>query len=663
MKDRETKESDGPATPKVKARSSRKKKKSPVNGVKKKKRKKGEKKGETTAESAPIPKPKSRRGMVKRKQASRPRRRRSSRLVRNNDVDEDYDPSDESIDIEESEEMSEDDLDASDVDEAGNLKGFIDYDMPDQYDYIQVIPTRSKARTRRGKSQRRLLQSEPSIEIDFGEMMQRRRPSPPPLMLGNNNQDDQLTKMLVLNQLCAAVEKMDKRKRRRRKKRKSDENETSSSEEEDSDSSFHPDEGIEMEDLRDTFTPSERTYYKKLNRKKRRDCIEEYDTLRLLNSAAVPLKFRILGLTALSTNSKAFLMNRLMSFQGMETTDNEYHKLNTWFSNFQKLPLNEYTKFPISKAANSPKEIYKFLVDSRNTMNSAVYGHEHVKDEIIQLISGWISNEVGTGQVLALQGPPGNGKTTLVKNGLSKVLGRPFSLIALGGAKDSAFLQGHDYTFEGSKPGRMIEVIRDAGCMNPVIFFDEVDKLSDSPAGKEISNLLCHLLDPVQNSTFQDRYFSGIDIDLSKAVFVMSFNNPDKVDPILKDRMRVIRMDGFKTGDKIKIAKDYLLPEIFEEFKFKPRDLKIADGVVKHIVEKYTNEHGVRDLRRNLSTIVSRINVLKLVGKRSESKLKKVVKYTLPAKTKFPLVLSVEHADALLKHNAKSNVGVPGMYT
>jgi len=648
MKDCETKESDGgSSTPKVtKVRSARKKKKKSPPAKKKKK--------------VVRPKPKPKRA-VKNKSVSR-KQRRSARFVGNDDDDDD--PEGEES-IEDSEEMSEDDMDASDIDESGNIRDFIDYEMPDEY---KTRRTATRAGGKHTRKSRRLLSKRPteqSIEIDFGEIMQRRRPSPPPTLLGmgmGNSQDDQLTKMLVLNQLCAAVEKMDKRKQQRRKKkrRKMDENETSSSEE-DSDSSFCPD-CIEMEDLRDTFTQSEQTYYKKLNKRQKRDCVEEYDTLRMLNSATVPLKFRILGLTDLSTNSKAFLMNRLTSFQQMESTDNEYHKLNAWFSNFQKLPLDEYTKFPISKVSNSPKEIYNFLAESRKTMNDAVYGHEHVKDEIIQLISGWISNEAGTGQVLALQGPPGNGKTTLVKNGLSKVLGRSFSLIALGGAKDSAFLQGHDYTFEGSKPGRIIEVVRDSGCMNPVIFFDEVDKLSDSPAGKEISNVLCHLLDPVQNSTFQDRYFSGLDIDLSKAVFVMSFNNPDKVDPILKDRMRVIKMKGFKTGDKIKIAQDYLLPEIFEEFKFKPKDLKLSETVIKHIVEKYTNEQGVRDLRRNLSTIIARLNVLKLVGKRSESKLKKIVKYTLPTKTKFPLVLSVEHADALLKQNLKSNVGVPSMY-
>lgn len=647
MKD--TKESDGSSTPKLVKRSSKKKKKSPQRRGKRKSNKTQVVKVKSKAK----PKTKSKTNVKTRNKKLLPKR-----LLGNDDDESDdtYNPDEESIG--ESEEMSEDDMDASDVDDHGNIKGLIDYECPD---IIQIIASpKPKKRARNTRNSRKAARHG-MLELEFSEAIPQPRHQPHSLIdFGGNHQDDTLTKMLVLNQLCAHVENMDKRRRKKRRKRKK-EIETSTSEE-DSDSSYCEEDEMEMDDLRDTFTPAEKKYYKKLNKKKKRDCVEEYDSLRVFNSATVPLKFRILELTELSTHSKAFLMNRLNSFQEMETTDNEYHKLNAWFSQFQKLPLNEYTKFPISKSANSTKEIYNFLVKSRNTMNKAVYGHEHVKDEIIQLISGWISNEAGTGQVLALQGPPGNGKTTLVKNGLSKVLGRPFSLIALGGAKDSAFLQGHDYTFEGSKPGRIIEVIRDAGCMNPVIFFDEVDKLSDSPAGKEISNLLCHLLDPVQNSTFQDRYFSGIDIDLSKAVFVMSFNNAEKVDPILKDRMRVIHMKGFKTADKIKIAQEYLLPEICEEFKFKLKDLKIPDSVIKYIVEKYTNEHGVRDLRRNLSTIVARLNVIKLVGKRSESKLKKVVRYSLPSKTKFPLTLTTEQADSLLRQNGKSNAGVPSMY-
>ena len=304
--------------------------------------------------------------------------------------------------------------------------------------------------------------------------------------------------------------------------------------------------------------------------------------------------------------------------------------------------------------------MFKYRSEARRTLDKAVLGHDHVKDDMVQMIASWISSDNGIGQVLALKGPPGNGKTTIVKNGLAKVLGRPFAMIALGGAKDSAFLQGHEYTFEGSKPGRILEVIRDAGVMTSVIFFDEVDKLSDSPAGKEISNLLCHLLDPVQNALFQDRYMSGIDIDLSKAVFVLSFNDETKVDPILKDRMRVIDMKGFKVSDKLDIAKRYLLPSIMKEIKFKSNALTISDDVLKFIVTEHTKEQGVRDLRRCLSTIVTKLNVLRMIGKRTPEKVKQVVNYNIP-NVKFPLALTIDHARLLLTKD-KVTAMVPSMY-
>jgi ATP-dependent Lon protease len=663
MRDCEIKENDGKTTPVVKPNKRRRKKKeSPKKaGVKKKK----------------VP---TRRTRTAKKIAQK-KIKEALKCKKSDDGEssgsetlgeEDTDDDDEMLALEEEE--------ASDVDEHGNIVGLIDYDMPDE-----IIPIRKSTRKKRSRRQflknkalsharkkkrnQNVIQDIEIIEFDgvphhHHQFMQPMIRQPP------QQADDSLTKMLVLSQLCGQIEEMDKRrrviKRRKRKKKKkkkeseSEDEDESSDEEDDSDSSYIDDE--EDYDLRDMLTAPEEKYFKKLTKKKRNRCVEEYDMLRMHNIASIPLKFMILQMEHISMQSKAFLMNRLHSFQSMEPTDNEYHKLNSWFTQFQKLPLNNYTKFPMSKTDNSSKEIYKFLADSRATLDGSVYGHDHVKDEIIQLISGWISNEAGTGQVLALQGPPGNGKTTLVKDGLSKVLGRPFALIALGGAKDSAFLQGHDYTFEGSKPGRIIEVIRDAGSMNPVIFFDEVDKLSESPSGKEISNLLCHLLDPVQNSTFQDRYFSGIDIDLSKAVFVMSFNHIEKVDPILLDRMRVIQMKGFKSSDKIKIAQDYLMPSICKEFNFKQKDITMPDDSIKHIIDKYTNEQGVRDLRRKLGTIVAKLNVLKLIGKRSESKLKKIVKFTLPGKTKFPLKVSTEQIDALLRRDGAHGASVPSMY-
>ncbi|MCH9717380.1 MAG: AAA family ATPase [Gammaproteobacteria bacterium] len=538
-----------------------------------------------------------------------------------------------------SESMSEDDSAESDIDEHGNIIGLIDYEF-DNATHAR-LPRRPK-RTRLSHRRARVpLTRSKSIDIELEKPAE-------------ESMDNAMAKMIILSQLCSHVDNMGGRRGRKKKKRCAVD-----TSDEDSDMSYDGED--EEEDIRDTFTPAEAKYYKKLGKKQRRDCVEEYESLQQHNKTSIPLKFRIMTLQT-SVHSKAFLMNRLNSFQNMEPNENEYHKLSAWFSQFNKIPIGVFSKFPLNTKTSTSKDIYKFLASSRTTLNDAVYGHDNVKDEIIQLISSWISNESGSGQVLALQGPPGNGKTTLVKNGLSKVLGRPFVLIALGGAKDSAFLQGHEYTFEGSKPGRIAEVLRNAGCMNPVIFFDEVDKLSESPAGKEISNLLCHLLDPVQNSTFKDRYFAGIDLDLSKAVFVMSFNDVTKIDPVMKDRMKIIRMHGFKPSDKVKIAQHYLLPEICKEFNFKPNDLIISPDIVNYIVTKYTSELGVRDLRRKLSTIMGKLNVLKLMGKRTLSRIEKVVNYKLTNKIKFPLTLTEEYTDQLLKDNINRMTSVPSMY-
>jgi ATP-dependent Lon protease len=283
-----------------------------------------------------------------------------------------------------------------------------------------------------------------------------------------------------------------------------------------------------------------------------------------------------------------------------------------------------------------------------------VYGHDTVKNEIIQVISQWITNPDSKGNVLALQGPMGNGKTTLAKNGLAKVLKRPFALIALGGAKDSSFLNGHEYTYEGSKCGRIVEVLRDLQCMNPVIFFDELDKLSDTPNGQEISNLLCHITDPVQNTGFHDRYFSGIDFDLSKAIFVMSFNDESKINTILKDRMHVVRMKGFKAPDKIKIARQYLIPEICDELNFDTEMVKISDEVLKYIIDTHTKEEGCRSFRRCLKTIYSKLNVLNLLSETDEKAIQEVITFKLESVT-FPMTLTLESVRALLNFNESSD--------
>ena len=146
------------------------------------------------------------------------------------------------------------------------------------------------------------------------------------------------------------------------------------------------------------------------------------------------------------------------------------------------------------------KEKKKFLIDTNKILNDAIYGHTSAKNHILQVISKWIKNPQSGGNILAIQGPMGNGKTTLVKEGIAKMIGRPFTFISLGGATDSCFLDGHSYTYEGSSWGQIVEILLKSKCMNPVIYFDELDKISGTHKGEEIWHVLTHLTDSTQNS-------------------------------------------------------------------------------------------------------------------------------------------------------------------
>jgi ATP-dependent Lon protease len=267
-----------------------------------------------------------------------------------------------------------------------------------------------------------------------------------------------------------------------------------------------------------------------------------------------------------------------------------------------------------------------FIKETSQTLNSAIYGHKEAKTHILQVIGKWIKNPDSGGNVLAIQGPMGNGKTTLVKDGISKALKRPFAFIALGGASDSAYFDGHSYTYEGSHWGRIVQILQDSKCMNPVIYFDELDKISETPKGDEIIHMLTHLTDPSQNALFQDNYFPGVNLDLSKALFIFSYNDESRVNKILKDRMYVIHTKGFNAEDKLKISREYLLPEIYKTYDFTDKDIVFSDSIIQKIIQGYTaSEEGVRNLKRCFETIVSKINIHMLAsGETSELSFKSI---------------------------------------
>jgi ATP-dependent Lon protease len=242
----------------------------------------------------------------------------------------------------------------------------------------------------------------------------------------------------------------------------------------------------------------------------------------------------------------------------------------------------------------------------------------------------------------------GTGKTSLVKDGLAKALGIPFSFIALGGAADGSFLDGHSFTYEGSMYGKIAEVLMRAQCMNPLIFFDELDKVSDSSRGAEVTSILTHLTDSIQNERFNDKYFGEIDFDLSKSLIIFSYNDEHLVNPILRDRMITIHVKGYDVKDKLILARDYLLPEILKQYKFLPTDIVFEDEVIIKIIQKVPDEEGVRNLKRGLESIVSWINMHRYIPHVASGNSKSSTSACISSSLVFPLKVTSDHVNSFI---------------
>jgi endopeptidase La len=267
----------------------------------------------------------------------------------------------------------------------------------------------------------------------------------------------------------------------------------------------------------------------------------------------------------------------------------------------------------INEITDNMKKIKDYMDDVKETLDKAVYGHDKAKKQIERIIGQWINGEQD-GYCFGFEGPPGVGKTSLAKRGLSDCLkdengdSRPFAMIQMGGDSNGSTLHGHNYTYVGSTWGSIVQILIDKKCMNPIIFIDEVDKISKTEHGKEIIGILTHLLDPTQNDSFQDKYFTGIDLDLSKALFILSYNDVDAIDKILLDRVHRIKFSNLSLEDKLVISNKHILPEVYKKMGLE-NIIEIDNEVLKFIIEEYTSESGVRKLKEVLFEIVGEINL------------------------------------------------------
>ena len=267
----------------------------------------------------------------------------------------------------------------------------------------------------------------------------------------------------------------------------------------------------------------------------------------------------------------------------------------------------------LAKINTNYNKVQKYLDGVGDILDKSVHGHKNAKKQIERIIGQWVNGEQ-TGYCFGFEGPPGVGKTSIAKHGLSKCLtddngeARPFAFIAIGGSSNGSTLDGHNYTYVGSMWGKIVDILMETKCMNPIIFIDEIDKVSRTETGREIIGILTHLVDPTQNDEFQDKYFTGIDLDLSKALFVFSYNDVSLMDRILLDRIHRIKFDHLSLDDKVTICQEYMLPEIYEKMG-QQGNIVIPKNVIEFAIEEFTCEAGVRKMKELMFEIVGEINL------------------------------------------------------
>ena len=259
------------------------------------------------------------------------------------------------------------------------------------------------------------------------------------------------------------------------------------------------------------------------------------------------------------------------------------------------------------------KSIETEITRTKDTLDKSIYSHNYAKNQILKIIAQWINGE-SAGYCFGFEGSPGIGKTSLAKKGLANCLidehgvHRPFSFISIGGSANGSTLEGHGYTYVNSTWGKIADILMESKCLNPVIYIDELDKVSKTDHGKEIIGILTHMIDYTQNDAFHDKYFNGIPIDLSKALIIFSYNDPEQIDKILLDRIHRIKFDNLTVDDKIVIVDKYILPELNQKMGL--NDSVVMDTeTMKYIIETYTVEPGVRKLKEILFDLYGDINL------------------------------------------------------
>lgn len=380
--------------------------------------------------------------------------------------------------------------------------------------------------------------------------------------------------------------------------------------------------------------------------------------LKKINISPNEIEQKILKLN-IEPYAQAHIYQKFLKLESMSPMDSEFHKLKEWIDTVVDIPFD--TIVPLGSNQVSPtSSINSILTWAKAKLDSEIYGMDSIKEELLLVLNHRLTNPNSSDHSIALIGPPGVGKTKIVRT-LASILSIPFEQISMGGVNDSSFLDGHSYTYEGARPGKIVEAFKKLGCKNGILFFDEVDKIGMSSKSQEVSNQLLHITDFTQNTHFCDKYLPELPIDLSKIWFIFSLNDENQMDPILKNRMNLIKVPGYTSKDKLQIIDKFLIGQICSSLQMDPSKIILTPEVKSHIIYKCSQEDGIRDLKRAIESLYRKLDILcKAVlpdGTFGDLKLSFALKKFI-----LPYTLTIQDANLLIKNYIKESKIPPGLY-
>lgn len=386
----------------------------------------------------------------------------------------------------------------------------------------------------------------------------------------------------------------------------------------------------EEEKILNCLNDSDKEKYKKIQK-----------DIKSFEQTLVPNRIQFLLSDHIDISTKSLYQSKYKLLKNMEPGMSEYKKTKDWVQGLESIPFGIYNELP-----TSIQEIPEYIHNIKSKLDKAVYGHEHVKESFIEIITKWITNKKSKGHIIGIVGSPGTGKTSIVREGLSKALNRPFCNLSLSGFNDENHLCGFSPTYEGSTYGKIVKMLIEAKCMNPIIFMDELDKIDNTKNGNNIANKLIEITDSSHNHEFEDFYFPGVKIDLSRCLFVFSMNNIQDVNPILRDRIEIIRVNGFNQNEKKTICKKFIIPKELKDIGLNINDILFQDNIIDYIICKLPKEDGVRTLKKNIQKIIRKINVNRFINN----------------KIKLPYSIQFNDVDLFLKDKISEHNNYEHMY-